>query len=154
MASRCPSALQWAHVVAFAVAITFNALSSAGQAQVPWLYPKSNAQITDERKTAFTPAGFAFSIWGIIYLFGAAVIVFQSLPKNADWTRRVVGPWMLINLLANAAWLPIFQNELVNLWLSVGVIAGGILLPLCVLQPPPTVSSPSLSAPRVAGLSL
>lgn len=134
MASRCPGALQWAHVAAFALAITMNALSTAGQASVPWLYPKSNSQITAERPTAFTPAGFAFSIWGLIYLFGAAFIIFQALPKNADWTRRTIGPWMIINLVSNAAWLPVFQNEVGDLWPSVAVIAGGILLPLCVLH--------------------
>lgn len=130
---RCPSALQLLHILLFAVVIVMNALSSQTKL-VPELFPKSNAGISAERKTAFTPAGYAFSIWGVIYLFAALFIIFQAIPRNASWTASRVGPWMVLNLVANAAWLPLFQNEVGGMWASVGVIAGGIVLPLAVLH--------------------
>lgn len=133
MASKCPTLLQVAHVLLFVVVLVLNGLSSRPDI-ARGLFPKSNAQITDERKTAITPAGYAFSIWGLIYIALAALMIFQLLPRNASWTRSRLGPWLAINLVSNAAWLPLFQNEVAGLWVSVGVIAGGILLPLAVLH--------------------
>jgi len=105
------------------------------QKLLPQFFSKTNAQLTDERKTAFTPAGYAFSIWGLIYAFGTAFIVFQALPsQKADWVWRKVGLLMMVNLVANAAWLPLFQNEVLGLWLAVAVIALGIVLPLAILH--------------------
>jgi translocator protein len=134
MAFKCPTLLQVAHVLLFVVTLVLNGLSSRTDV-APGLFPKSNAQITDERKTAVTPAGYAFSIWGLIYIALAALMVFQALPRNAAWTRARLGGWLLLNLASNAVWLPVFQNEVAGgLWASVGVIAGGILLPLTVLH--------------------
>ena len=63
-----------------------------------------------------------------------AFIIFQSIPRNAAWVSTKIGGWMVVNLIGNACWLPLFQNEIGKLWVSVGVIAGGILLPLAVLH--------------------
>ena len=50
-AGRCPSALQFVHILLFALVIAMNTLSTQTKL-APGLFPKTNAQITDERKTA------------------------------------------------------------------------------------------------------
>ena len=39
------------------------------------LTPASNKDVSDAHPTAFTPAGYAFAIWGIIYTFGGVFTV-------------------------------------------------------------------------------
>lgn len=96
-----------------------NALPFGGQ---------TNAQVSDKHFTDFTPAGFAFSIWGVIYLGLLGFAVYQALPSQRTNPRfRVVGPLVMLNGLFNSLWLPIFQNE----WLFVSVLfISGILYTL------------------------
>jgi len=60
----------------------------------------------------FTPAGFTFSIWGIIYLLLIIYIVFQWKESNkthldASW------PYFLINGLANGLWIIFWHYQIV-----------------------------------------
>ncbi|MFD1142118.1 tryptophan-rich sensory protein [Larkinella insperata] len=87
-----------------------NALPFGGQ---------TNAQVSNKHFTDFTPAGFAFSIWGVIYLGLLGFAVYQALPSQRTNPRfRAIGPLVLLNGLFNSLWLPIFQNE----WLFVSVL--------------------------------
>ena len=79
-------------------------------------------------------AGYAFSIWGIIYAFGCSWMIYQVLPARWEWVNHVVGFKMVWNLAANSLWLFAFGNEWGRLWVSVVVIFGGILLPLTLLH--------------------
>ena len=58
------------NLVAFAIVILFNALSSA----LP-INDQTMPEISAKYPSLFTPAGFTFSIWGVIYL---ALLVFQK----------------------------------------------------------------------------
>jgi hypothetical protein len=96
-----------------------NALPFGGQ---------TNAQVSNKYFTDFTPAGFAFSIWGVIYLGLLGFAVYQALPSQRTNPRfRAVGPLVILNGVFNSLWLPIFQNE----WLFVSVLfISGILFTL------------------------
>lgn len=73
---------------------------------------QTNGQVSDKYHTDFTPAGFAFSIWGLIYLGLTAFAVYQALPSQRTNPRfRAVGPLVILNGLLNCLWLPTFQNE-------------------------------------------
>ncbi len=67
------------------------------------------ASVSSEYNNLFTPAGYAFSIWGLIYLGLLAHGIFQF--KKAFIDRRdddfilKMGPWFIIANLATAAWL-------------------------------------------------
>lgn len=107
------SVLQAANVAAFAIAIALNA--SLGS---------SNKAISDAHRTAFTPAGYAFSIWGVIYTLMAGFVVWQCHPSRAGWVGQLVGLWFIANCLANALWIVAFTQEWGNLWVSTVVIVG------------------------------
>lgn len=51
------------------------------------------AVISDSRPTAFTPAGYAFAIWGVIYIFAALFVIYQALPSKRAWIASVQG-WL------------------------------------------------------------
>jgi len=71
--------------------------------------------ISDRIDTLFTPAGYAFSIWGLIYLGLIAHGIFQvrsafSSSREDDFIMRI-GPWLITANLANAAWIWFWLNE-------------------------------------------
>jgi hypothetical protein len=75
----------------------------------------SVASVSDRYFNLFTPAGYAFSIWGLIYLGLLAHGIFQVKRaffdrKDDDFILRI-GPWLIIANLANAAWIWFWLNE-------------------------------------------
>jgi hypothetical protein len=124
-------ALPALNLVAFIVTVVINALSSSPRAG---LTAKSNKEVSDSRLTAFTPAGYAFAIWGFIYAAGAAFMLFQLFPSRWEWVHRVVGFRLVWNLVGNCLWLFAFGNGWGDLWVSVVVLFLGILAPLILLH--------------------
>jgi len=69
-------------------------------------------EISDSFNIYFVPAGYVFSIWGLIYLGLIAFIIFQSLPKNRDNVHiSKIGIWFVVSNLANALWLVSFHYQ-------------------------------------------
>lgn len=95
---------------------------------------ETNGQISAAHKTAFTPAGYAFSIWGIIYTMVSLFCIFQCLPSRRAWTESVVG-WRFVAVnLSNMSWLLFFGFEVGGQWVSSVVLFGGLLAPLVWLH--------------------
>lgn len=81
---------------------------------------RTNKEISDKYHTFVTPAGYAFSIWGVIFLGLLAFAVYQALPSQRYNPRfRAVGGWVIINGFLNAIWSPLFNNELIGVALLV-----------------------------------
>jgi tryptophan-rich sensory protein len=94
-------ALQFLNVVAFVAVIVMNALSNA----LP-LNGRTAGEISDMLPSYFTPAGYTFSIWGVIYLALLGFIVYQALPRQRE--RRLlqrIGFLFVLSSVANIAWL-------------------------------------------------
>lgn len=77
--------------------------------------------LSAEYKNLFTPASYAFAIWGLIFTSLMAFAIFQliraySKDKENDFITQI-GPWYNIANLANAAWLWFWLNEVT--WLTV-----------------------------------
>jgi hypothetical protein len=72
----------------------------------------STKEISDSFDIYFVPAGYVFSIWGLIYLGLIGFIVFQALPKNRlnDHVLHI-GIWFAVGNLANALWLVSFHYQ-------------------------------------------
>jgi hypothetical protein len=73
------------------------------------LNDKSIADISDNIHSLFTPAGYAFSIWGFIYLLLCGFIIYQSrslFSENFkdDFVEKI-GPWFIISCIANIGWI-------------------------------------------------
>jgi hypothetical protein len=113
--------LKWLNPVAFALTVLVNGL--AGSTTI--LGGKLTAQISDANPTLITPAGYVFSIWGIIYVLLGVFVVFQALPsqKGKDYQGRVGWLFVLSSLL-NIAWLFLWQFE----YLSLSVVLMFLLL--------------------------
>jgi hypothetical protein len=75
----------------------------------------SIGEISDKYNNLLTPAGYAFGIWGLIYL---ALIVF-AVYQSGDIFRKdlkrgfilQIGWWFIIANLANAAWVWAFTSD-------------------------------------------
>jgi hypothetical protein len=90
-------------IVTLAVNAAANVLPINGQ---------RTAEISDRYEVFVVPAGYVFSIWGLIYTLLLAFTVWQALPRNrADETLRSIGYLPAIAGVLNAAWVVLFHYE-------------------------------------------
>lgn len=62
--------------------------------------------ISDKYQTILTPAGYAFSIWGLIYIGVIAFSVFQLLPSQRDNSSlKPVRTLYILSCAANCGWI-------------------------------------------------
>jgi hypothetical protein len=72
----------------------------------------NTGQISDRFRVYFVPAGYVFSIWGLIYLGLIAFAIFQALPAQRENPRlRASGWWIGLGGLANSAWIFLWHYE-------------------------------------------
>jgi len=109
-------------IVTLVVNILANALPINGQ---------NTGQISDSYPVIFTPAGYVFSIWGLIYLALIGFAVYQALPSQANNPNLAkIGPWFSLSNILNAGW--IFAWHYRVLWLA-EVLMLGLLITLLVI---------------------
>ena len=86
--------------------IIFNYLSNTGI-----FNGKTIANVSNEYQNLFTPSGYAFSIWGLIYLlligfvFYTGRSLFKTSKNEADGFVEKIGWWFVVSCLANCAWI-------------------------------------------------
>lgn len=62
--------------------------------------------VSDSFKALFTPAGYVFAIWGVIYIALTAFAVYQILPSQKNNPRiDRIGIWFILANLFNGAWI-------------------------------------------------
>lgn len=72
----------------------------------------NTGQLSDRFRVYFVPAGYVFSIWGVIYLGLIAFAIFQALPSQRDNPRlRATGWWISLGGLANSIWIFLWHYE-------------------------------------------
>lgn len=73
---------------------------------------QTTASISDRFQVYFVPAGYVFSIWGLIYLGLIAFAIFQALPAQRQNPRmRATGWWIVLGGIANSAWIFLWHYE-------------------------------------------
>jgi benzodiazapine receptor len=88
-------------ILSIAATIVINILANA----LP-LNGLNTGEISDRFQVYFVPAGYVFSIWGLIYIGLIAYAVFQALPSQRENPRlRQTGYLVALSGLANIAWL-------------------------------------------------
>lgn len=96
--------LQIINGIAFVCVIVMNYLSNTGL-----LNNTTIGAVSKDYNTLFTPAGYAFSIWGLIYLFLTGFIVYQGrslfVKVRDDAFILTTGWWFLVSCIANCAWI-------------------------------------------------
>ncbi|MEM9304103.1 MAG: tryptophan-rich sensory protein [Pseudomonadota bacterium] len=106
------------NAVAFTLVIVMNALANA----LP-LNGQTTGQVSASYRSLFTPAGFTFGIWGIIYLALLAFIVYQFLPRQrTSGLLRRITPWFLLSCVANALWIVAWHWEQIALSLALMLV--------------------------------
>jgi hypothetical protein len=94
-------------VLALIITVAVNGLANA----LP-LNGQTTGEISDRFDIYFVPAGYVFSIWGLIYLGLFAFAVYQALPGQRDNPRlRRVGYLFTLSCAANVAWLFLWHYE-------------------------------------------
>jgi len=67
---------------------------------------QNTGQISDRFNVYFVPAGYVFSIWGLIYIGLIAYAIYQALPSQRKNPRlRSTGWWIALGGIANSAWI-------------------------------------------------
>lgn len=96
------------NIVAFIVVQVVNGMANG----VP-LGGQTTGEISAKYPSLFTPAGFTFAIWGLIYLSLAVFVVYQALPAQRDNdTIASIGFWFKLNCAANALWIFAWHYDL------------------------------------------
>lgn len=96
------------------------------------IYPLNGLNIGEISNTLFsdvlvTPANYAFSIWGVIYLGLLAFGIYQLLPSQRhDPILQRVDYFLIFACIAQAAWVFLFLLR--QFWGSVAAMAGILLL--------------------------
>jgi translocator protein len=135
------------NLAALAVTLTLNTLANT----LP-LGGRTTGEISDSFPVLFVPAGYVFSIWGLIYLGLIGFAVFQALPRQqANPAVRATDYWFAFTCLANALWIVFWHygyytlTLVVMLSLLVGLIV--IYRRLAALRPVDTATRWLVHAP-------
>jgi translocator protein len=116
---------QIAVIVSFVFAIVMNTL-----AVVLPLFGRSTKEISDSFPSFFTPAGYVFSIWSVLYLTQLAFTVYQALPAQASNPRiRAVRYPFVAACLFNGIWIIAWHGLIVplSMILMLGLLSSLIL---------------------------
>jgi len=117
---------QAVNVLATLVTIAINGLANA----LP-INGQTTGEISDRFRVYFVPAGYVFSIWGLIYLALMAFAVYQALPGQRENPRlRRIGYLFALSCVANSAWILLWHYEFFELTL---VVMSGLLLLLIAI---------------------
>jgi benzodiazapine receptor len=109
---------QWANMVAAIVTIVMNVLANA----LPF-NGQNTGTISDQFKVYFVPAGYVFSIWGLIYVGIIAFAIYQALPSQREnQLLRKIGYLFVLSCIANIAWLFLWHYNFF-VWTLVAMIA-------------------------------
>lgn len=90
------------------------------------------SDISKRYDTLFTPAGYAFSIWGLIYILLFAFVVYYGplvkISVNKELIIRKIGVWFIISCLANSLWVIawIYDNLLNSVVLMIILLISNI----------------------------
>mmetsp|Transcript_67196 Transcript_67196/g.194315 ORF Transcript_67196/g.194315 Transcript_67196/m.194315 type:complete len:304 (+) Transcript_67196:72-983(+) len=107
----------WSNLAAYIVNSVVTYVSLTG------IFGETNGDLSDKYHTLVTPAGWAFSIWGVIFVGEAAAVVAQMFPRYRGLeVVRASTPWWLAACGFQVCWTIVFAQEVI--WLSVVCMLG------------------------------
>ncbi|XP_037535198.1 uncharacterized protein LOC119412284 [Nematolebias whitei] len=99
--------------VVFVAVLVVNALAGAGRGP----FHSSTGNVSARYETDITPAGWTFSIWGVIYTWLTLMVIYlTSYVFRGSWAQSLL-PYsfylfLLCNMLLNMTWLMLWDREL------------------------------------------
>ncbi|MDN3205050.1 hypothetical protein [Algoriphagus sediminis] len=119
------------NALVLAIVIWWNYYSNTGN-----IGGKTVGELSAEYDNYFTPAGYAFAIWGIIYLALSAQAIFFlrrafSSNKESDFLSEI-GPYLIITNIFNAGWLYfwLMENTGISVVLMLMILGSLVILVL------------------------
>ncbi len=117
-----PKALVILNSLSLVAVLVVNALVGTGK-----LGAFSIAEVSEQHESLFTPAGYTFSVWTLIYIGLIAHVIFQWVVFFRNEHTDVIrdSSWLLILAnLANITWVLLWVNE----WIGLSVLVMFVLL--------------------------
>lgn len=103
-------------IIAWLITVLVSYLSNSGL-----LNGETMGSISAKYQNLFTPAGYAFSIWGIIYLGLLGFVIYHSpttkISEAKETVNTKVGWWFVLSCIANSLWVIAWLYQ--HLFLSV-----------------------------------
>jgi benzodiazapine receptor len=124
-----PIIYQTTNVVAVVAALIMNTLVNI----LP-LNGVTTGQVSDSYPNLFTPPGYVFSIWSVIYALAIVFMIYQARPSQRKEPYLVqIGFLYLIGAVANVSWLFVFQYSYGVPQLLIFTLIPMTVLLLCLL---------------------
>ncbi len=102
--------LQIGNAIGFLIVIIVNYLANTGI-----FNDTTMAGISSRYENLFTPAGYAFSFWGLIYLALGAFVIYQGRSSfrksSSDRIVQEIGWWFVVSCAANVSWIIAFLYD-------------------------------------------
>jgi benzodiazapine receptor len=127
MQKNTSSILIYANILLFILTVAINSIAGS----TTLIGGQDTAAVSNNNPTLITPAGYVFSIWGVIYILLGVFVVYQALPRerSSDYHGKI--SWLFVfSSLINIAWIFVWQFE--SLILSV-VLIFALLLTLIAI---------------------
>ncbi len=106
------------NILALVAVLTVNAL-----ANILPINGMNTGQISDLYPSLFTPAGFTFSVWSVIYLSLIVFSIAQIKIKDKPYFKEL-SLWFLLSCVANASWILVWHH----LFIAASVVIMLVLL--------------------------
>src|SRR6056297_2949759 len=104
----------------FVLVLTVNAM-----ANILPINGLTTGEVSDNYINLFTPAGFTFSIWGLIYTLLVIFVVYQVFlsfkNKNPEFVKNI-GYWFVISNLLNSVWIYTWHNLMISINLVIMIL--------------------------------
>jgi len=107
--------------------IIINVIAGMGK-----LHGVTPGDISERHFTKFTPDGYAFAIWSIIFTLNGIFVLYQAFPMKRDsyFIFNAIGPWFILNSIFMLIWPFCFHWD--SMWSS-AIFITLILITLIVI---------------------
>lgn len=112
-------------------ALAMPVVAALSQAEV---FGPGNGAISNQYPTLVAAAGYAFSIWGVIFLLDLAFALWQLAPSRSDDpVLQRVRPFAVAGFTLTALWMPVFSMQifwgaLIVIWATLGALLTSAVL--------------------------
>ena len=84
------------------------------------VFGPTNGAISDQYPTLIVAAGYAFSIWGVIFLLDVIYGTWQLSERGTDARARALRPWTAAAFALTSGWMIVFSLQW--FWLALAII--------------------------------
>jgi hypothetical protein len=104
----------------------------------------TNGAVAMEYPTLLLAAGYAFAIWGLIFLCDLLYAIWQATgTRRGDASLSLIAPWTATGFAATAMWMPMFSQG--RFWICLVLI---VLALVCLLRSAIVLTDDAKRLPR------